>query len=471
MMDWKQLLSSERFYKASKGASDVRSELQRDYDRALFSSAVRRLQHKAQVFPLEPNDKVRNRLTHSHEVSCIARSLADRWVSEYKTNHQLDELACTGIPVVCATVGLLHDLGNPPFGHAGEMAIAEWFERQGNAVFAKTLIGEKENEKWIRTDFLKFEGNAQTMRIALKLQSILGDSGLNLTFGTLSAARKYVGRSIDVDKSNQSFKKPGYFHSEAKRIRTIEENTGCINQDGHPIRHPLTYLVEAADDIVYSTVDLEDALSKGVVHWDMLKNEFSKRVKDPKQLATITTIIKDIDSQISKHLIVDTLSERDTVAGQLLRTRLIGTFIDAMVITFDEHYKQIMVGTFSDELVAISEVSEIVAACKSIGYDHVYTVTSNSKLEVLGRTVIHDLLSLFWDAVDRYEGKDSLKNKGYAEKVWRIISANYRGLFEKWYAESDDENTRQELKLHLITDYVCGMTDHYALQLHRELLG
>ncbi|QDU32021.1 Deoxyguanosinetriphosphate triphosphohydrolase [Poriferisphaera corsica] len=471
MMEWKALLNGERFYDASRGAGDVRSELQRDYDRALFSSAVRRLQHKAQVFPLEPNDKVRNRLTHSHEVSCIARSLAERWVSGYGANRGLDEEVRLGVPVVCATVGLLHDLGNPPFGHAGEMAIAEWFERHDEEVFGGVLDEDDKEAIWVREDFLKFEGNAQTMRIILKLQSILGDSGLNLTYGTLSACRKYVGRSIDVCKDDQGYKKPGFFWYERERVRKVEIRTDCVGDDGRGVRHPLTYLVEAADDIVYSTVDLEDALSKGVLNWEMLKKELLRRVKDAGQKNVLAEIIEQIDERLEKYIVVDVATERNTVAGQLLRTMLIGRFIESMVRAFDEHYDAIMKGEFGDELVAVSDVCEIVKACKGVGFDHIYVIVANSKLEVMGRKVIHDLMDLFWDAVKDYEGRDSLKGSGYGEKVWRIMSANYRGLFETWYEQADSELERQILKLHLVTDYVCGMTDHYARELHRELLG
>ncbi len=446
---------------------EVRSEFQRDYDRALFSSAVRRLQHKAQVFPLEPNDRVRNRLTHSLEVSCIARSLAERWLSG--TKREIDDEVRGGIAAVCATAGLLHDLGNPPFGHAGEAAIAEWFAGKGEKVWGDALDGDDDDAKWARADFLKFEGNAQTMRIVLKLQSLLGESGLNLTYGTLSACRKYVGRSVDVDKTDQGKKKPGWFRTEREQIVKIEAQTGTgVNGSLVGMRHPLTYLVEAADDIVYCTGDLEDGLSKGILDWEQVKRELEVRLEGEIG-EKVAAMAEHIDGQLDHHIGSHDRGERNVVAGQLLRTRLIGVLIESVVEGFEAKYDQIMCGVFKGELVVEAGMGAVVKACKGVGYDHVYGVTSNVKLEVLGRKVIMDLLDLFWDAVRGYEGKASLR--GYDAKVWELISPNYRGLFERWYEKAADDAARWELKLHLVTDYVCGMTDHYARQIHRELLG
>lgn len=261
-MTWPRLLNSQRRRK-STGKSDHREEFERDYDRTVFSTPVKRLQDKAQVFPLDPHDSVRTRLTHSLEVSSVAKGIGTkvaRWLGE----EQRDGF-CSGmdrqVEAIAATCGLLHDLGNPPFGHAGEAAIQEWFKHRFEDKDLRLMLGCQEQ---LMQDFLKFEGNAQTIRLVAKLQILADEYGLNLTFGTLSAACKYVSSSDRCGSDqNRASKKPGYFASENGLIKSIREATGTGDA-----RNPITYLVEAADDIVYSVADIEDAIKKGVLAWE-----------------------------------------------------------------------------------------------------------------------------------------------------------------------------------------------------------
>lgn len=258
-MDWKKLLNAERPRK-STSMGDHRDQFERDFDRAIFSTPVKRLQDKAQVFPLEPHDAVRTRLTHSLEVSSVARGLGiavGRWL--LATNH-IDSGMERSIEAITGASGLVHDLGNPPFGHSGEDAIREWFNTRFGEKKLKTMLRRRAQ---LAQDFLNFEGNAQSLRLVSKLQILADFKGLNLTFGTLSALCKYTAPSHKAgSKTDHARSKPGYFASENDLIKRIRAETGT-----GAARNPLTFLVEAADDIVYSVADVEDAVKKGVLTW------------------------------------------------------------------------------------------------------------------------------------------------------------------------------------------------------------
>jgi len=295
-MEWNQLLSPKRIkqlYKGGEGSKqpgDPRTEFERDYGRAVFSTPVRRLQDKAQVFPLERHDAIRTRLTHSNEVSSVARGLAGAaaaWM--LKKGHLKNSEQENAITAIGATCGLIHDVGNPPFGHAGERTIRDWFSQQlaSDAGLRDEFGGPKTQET---QDFLKFEGNAQTQRLLSKLQVLTDLHGLNLTCGTLSASCKYVARSHETDDARHEHSKPGYFASENELIEKIREETGT-----RTARNPIAFLVEASDDIAYSTVDLEDGIKKGVLTWDVLeKKEIFRDFKGDRGPASKNTIFDAI---------------------------------------------------------------------------------------------------------------------------------------------------------------------------------
>jgi len=259
MLTWEKLLNNIR-RKEIHGSQESmrtgvnRTECERDYDRILFATPTRRLADKTQVFPMEENDSIRTRLTHSYEVCNLARSIGVRLAFEHAekvfgSDHE-QLVVKRNVPSLLAAVGLAHDLGNPPFGHQGEIAMQQWFK--------ENKFGD--NIK-IEVDFLNFDGNAQAFRLLTRLQVLNDEFGLNLTLGTLAGLIKYP--SIYGSTNKGGFNKFGIFKSEKSIIQEVWENTG-LNEG---IRHPLAYVMEACDDIAYSIIDAEDTVKKGYHHF------------------------------------------------------------------------------------------------------------------------------------------------------------------------------------------------------------
>ena len=261
-LTWERLLLPKRrkdIHDApeSLGTGIGRKEIERDYDRLLFCAPIRRLADKTQVFPMETNDSIRTRLTHSHEVSNLARSIGIRLAFDHRKDvfgDSADDLCVERtVPALLAAAGLAHDLGNPPFGHQGEMSIRRWFERR------------EENQESVATDFLRFDGNCQTFRLVTKLQILNDAYGLNLTYATLAAMLKYP-IFWNSDTQRHRFKKFGVFESERDIAADVWEHTGLAEG----IRHPLAYVMEACDDIAYSVIDAEDIVKKGYASFNDL---------------------------------------------------------------------------------------------------------------------------------------------------------------------------------------------------------
>jgi len=339
-LEWERLLTDQRLGEKSKlkgRLQDGRSEFQKDFDRIVFSPAFRRLQDKTQVFPLPESDFVHTRLTHSLEVSCVGRSLGNL-VGEtvIKRNASLkDRFTKFHFGEIVAAACLAHDIGNPPFGHSGEDAISEYF-RNGNGQKFRTKT--KDEKKWF--DLIKYEGNAQGFRIITKLQNPRVMGGLNLTYSTLAAITKYPRESVIYNKSksllNKAYRKHGFFQAEKDIFKEVASNTGlnCLKSEKTYwwCRHPLAFLVEAADDVCYRVMDLEDGFRLGLV---MFKE-------------TEEMLIPLINRQALKGY--KEKDEKDRIG--YLRALAISELVNEIAKVFLEEEKNILAGKFENDLIS-----------------------------------------------------------------------------------------------------------------------
>jgi dGTPase len=469
-MEWEKLLSEKRIRELLEGKPadpskpDERTQHGRDYDRAIFSTPVRRMQDKTQVFPLDPNDSVRTRLTHSLEVSNIARNMARSIGTWLLDKEEIDSKQRDSIEIIATTCGLIHDLGNPPFGHAGEKAIQEWFRKKDENFFK--FVNDLDNDEQLKNDFKEFEGNAQTIRLISKLQVLADFHGLNLTCATMSAACKYIASANEITKDFHEKSKLGYFASERALIEKIQEETGTKG-----VRNPIAYIVESADDIAYSIVDIEDGIKKGVMSWNDLKNklteEFERALKecsrsDSEMLKSCflkaENYLKKADSSI-----LEQGRPHDNAMSQVFRVFVIIQSAKAVGEAFRDKYEDIMIGNYHNELYKDSEAGALIEACKKVGTKYIYCSKENLKLELMGRRVIHDLMDVFWEGA--FAG--SKAEKGFARKIFELTSKNYRVVYEK--AKKDLGLPEEYCAMQLMSDYICGMTDTFACTLHKRL--
>ena len=443
--------------KSIRSPADVRDEFERDYGRVVFSTPVRRLQNKTQVFPMDSHDAVRTRLTHSMEVSSVARGIGaavGRWLQE---NNSTPKSIARAIETIAATCGILHDLGNPPFGHAGEDAIRTWFaesasKRGSDNILAKMLKELRGKSSQYADDFTNFEGNAQTIRLLSKLQIFSDFHGLNLTCATLSTASKYLAPSDKIDKKRHDRKKPGYFASENDLIRRVRDQTGTGDA-----RHPITFLVEAADDTVFAFVDLEDGVKKKIMSWNDAKSALREATKD--QPETFERALRLAERALEKAPMSP--QEKEEALAQGFRTFAIAECAKAAIEMFKLRYDQIMNGDYHEELLfdALSPVRGLLEGAKKCGRMYVYITPGTLKLEILGRNVIHNLMDHFWET----ENSSSV----FGARLQKLISPNYHRVYE--HALLENVLPPEYLRFQLITDQITGMTDTFACNLHREL--
>jgi dGTPase len=465
-LNWNALLAEKRLRellggsKSTKVAGDSRSEYERDRDRTVYSSPIRRLSGKTQVFPLDPSDFIRTRLMHSVEVSTVAEGLTTQAFRQVvkKNREKLSRGQLAAISKIAETCGLLHDLGNPPFGHAGELAIASWFKCTKKGRKAIEDLDAPKRQK--AQDFLKFEGNAQTLRIVTNTHLLSHSYGLNLTCATISAVRKYLAPSHKANKDSKwhEMKKPGYFVSEEKLLEKVSKLTGTESY-----RHPITFLVEAADDIVYSVVDLEDSVKKGLLRSEDLIGELKKRCEG-------SSVLKEAFESTDKQMENAPEALESSDRPQAFRVNAISAMVRAVVEVFDKRYDEIMNGNYHAELIYDEDckAKSFVTACKELLRDRVFCNNEVLRLEVRGRRVIHDLMDLFWEGAQTYIRDRKTHTKTYGGKLYLLISENYRELFERRLKAREDQ---VYCAAQLVTDYIAGMTDGFACKLHQDLMN
>ena len=437
-MNWKQLISNKRFglENLHERRKEDRTEFQRHYDRLIFSAPFRRLQNKTQVFPLPGSIFVHNRLTHSLEVSCVGRSLGNKVSSELLQLHpELHDSHISEIGSIAAAACLAHDLGNPPFGHSGEKAIGTYFS-EGKGRILQSQLSPKE---W--DDFTHFEGNANAFRLLTHQFQGRRPGGFVLTYSTLASIVKYPFSS-QLAGSKQKF---GFFTSEEAAFQKIAQELGIQqkSKEGEPLRfcrHPLVYLVEAADDICYQMMDIEDAHKLKILTTQETKDLYL-RFFAPEKMDHIHAICKMVD---------DT---NEQIA--YLRSSAIGILINECVHAFIENEKPLLDGTFQGTLIQqlSQRVREAYQNCSDTAFEKIYCSKDVVDIELAGYQVITTLIDLMIEAV-RYP------QKAYSQLLINRVSSQY-------YIQAP---TLYE-KIQAVLDYISGMTDVYALDLYRKING
>ena len=440
MMDWKQLISNKRLGQEYRHAirHDDRTEFKRDYDRLIFSAPFRRLQNKTQVFPLPGSIFVHNRLTHSLEVASVGMSLGNDIAAQLTVRHpELRGTLFEQIGQIVATACLAHDLGNPPFGHSGEKAIQTFFtEGPGRELQQKV-------SPIFWSDITHFEGNAKAFRLLTHQFCGRRPGGFVMTYSTLASIVKYPFASSAASRKG----KFGFFESERKNYQRIADEMGiiCISKPNEPlryVRHPLVYLVEAADDICYEIMDLEDAhklkiLSFGETERLMLgffdemgKNRIRQRIQEEG--------VTDPNEKVV-----------------YMRACVISLLESECVRTFVENEENILSGTFTGAL--IDHVSplprEAYKQCAALSVERIYKSKPVLDVELSGYKIMETLMEQMVRAVmnpDRY----------YSQQLIGRVSSQY-----------DINAADLEMRLMAVIDYIAGMTDVYALDVYQKING
>lgn len=445
-MNWQQLLSNKRLglENAYQGRKDDRTEFQRDYDRLIFSAPFRRLQNKTQVFPLPGSVFVHNRLTHSLEVSSVGRSLGNDSSRLLLEKHpELADTHITELGAIVSAACLAHDLGNPPFGHSGEKAIGTYFS-EGKGQWLRDYICPDTGDgltaaQW--NDLTHFEGNANAFR--LLTHHFLGrrQGGFVMTYSTLASIVKYPYASSQAG-SHQKF---GFFQSEVADYCKIADELGIIRKDTNNgdlrfARYPLVYLVEAADDICYEIMDIEDAHKLKILSSDETKE-----------------LLLGFFAEDRRNRILDNMKILTDVNEQIvyLRSCVIGCLERECVQAFVNNEEQILNGTFRGTLIQnISETPRrAYKACEQTAYERIYHSKDVVDIELAGFQVITTLTDLMIEAVTHPE-------KTYSKLLINRVSAQY-----------DIKATTLYERVMAVLDYISGMTDVYALDLYRKING
>lgn len=468
-MEWSKLLCSERIrcVKSRQGSGDLRTEFEKDYHRIIGSASFRRLQDKTQVFPLDKSDFIRTRLTHSLEVSSFAKSLgqnvSQKILREIKDPTFLPQYQ-TDVCDILQCAGLLHDIGNPPFGHFGETVIREWFQIH----MSRLMFRGRSLEEWLtpqmQNDFYNFEGNTQALRLVGKLHYLIDEHGMNLTTALLGSIIKYPVSSLEVDKKSGDIhtKKMGYYYAEKELFDQIQEMLGTGGR-----RHPLAFLLEAADDIAYKTADVEDAFKKGCITYEQLLDELYEGGADEpaneEYIALIKLLERKLDSAKDRGM-----ARPDMNAVQNWMVIVQGRLISFATESFTKHYEEIMSGTYTKELLSDGCGATIAKVLGDIAYRYAFISEPIYKLEIAAESMMYFLLERFVGAAIVYDTEEYMTEVQH--KLMSLISDNYKAIY-RIYSKGKSEQEKLYLRLLLVTDSICGMTDSYAKRLYQELSG
>jgi dGTPase len=446
-MQWQQLLSRARLgSQESPRASSARTDFQRDFDRVVFSSAFRRMQDKTQVFPLSKVDYVRTRLTHSLEASSIGRSLGTLVGERVIARHGLDDFEAADFGAIVAAACLAHDIGNPPFGHSGEDAIRHWAHSADYGARRVASLKGSEAE-----DFLAFEGNAQGFRIVTRLQNPDNVGGLQLTCATLAAFTKYPRESwLGGSRfDGVSAKKQGFTAADRASFETVAATVGLIERDNHYAmwcRHPLAFLVEAADDISYRVIDIEDGYRLGHFGYAEVLDLFWPMISDPERQRPRLENIRD---------------RKDRV--EFLRAKVINEAIRQAVDCFMDNEAAMLEGRFDQPLLDQLPLRGALAALIDSAAQRIYCAPEVVSIQAAGFQVVSDLLERFCQAVDDVADHGA-RASARSRMLIQLVPEQFIGPHREPAADP-------YLRLLLLTDFVAGMTDSYAVSLYKKVTG
>lgn len=465
-MEWSRLLSTKRArgsFSSARKSTDLRSEFEKDYHRIIGSASFRRLQDKTQVFPLDKSDFIRTRLTHSLEVSSLGKSLGQNIgenILKYHKDTGFTSQMKEDISHILECAGLIHDIGNPPFGHFGEVEIREWFARNLTKLKFKGIPVSEILTEQMREDFYHFEGNAQALRLVTKLHYLVDEHGMNLTYALLNTIIKYPISSVKIDETtgNIKDKKMGYYYADEKIFEEIVRETGAGSN-----RHPLTYILEAADDLAYKTADIEDAFVKGYISYQMLEDALYELIlcygdEGYNSLEKLQTLYARGREKGIRH------PESYAVKNWIVQIQ--GFLINCATYGFTMNCEAIMAGRYPHDLFYGTYGEKLMDLLGTMAYEEVFCSQDIYKMEIIESVMLDFLLEQFVHAVLYY---DTDVPMGTIDKrMISFISDNYRNAYRR-QAEGKSEAEKLYLRLLLVTDFICGMTDSYAKRLYQEM--
>ncbi|MCQ9209278.1 deoxyguanosinetriphosphate triphosphohydrolase [Granulicatella seriolae] len=463
-MEWKKLLSNQRL---SGKVGPYRNEFDDDYKRIITSPAFRRLQDKTQVFPLERNDFIHTRLTHSLEVAMIGRSLVKDIVagleeelatkanshltqSKLEMVEHVDEIARI---IECA--GLLHDIGNPPYGHFGEDSIRQWFKLRLPKFLPKDdPISKQLLDSPFIHDLYNFDGNAQTLRTITKLHEFKGVfDGMDLTMATMNSIIKYTRLSDQEPGKDIASKKMGYFYAERDIYERISQATGAVN-----VRHPLTFILEAADDIAYLVADIEDAINKGILRFSDVRKALLENLTEDTNKALFSVQIRQLLDD----------SYRDDFSINRFFVELRNKLTSSAQHSFIQHYGDIMEGTYQEDLFYQSWAADLYNCLREISTNYIYDHKNVLRLEISGYTTLTSLLETFIPPLIKYDTGATLSYVD--QKLIKLISDSQKASYH-YFSQHKTPVEKLYLRMLLATDFISGMTDSYAQNLYLNLQG
>lgn len=447
-MNWAALLSDRRLGQpAPDRANRPRTPFQVDHDRIVFSSAFRRLQDKTQVFPLAESDFVRTRLTHSLEVSCVGRSLGTRVGEMICQRHQLADLHPSDFGAIIAAAALAHDVGNPPFGHSGEDAIRHWFRTSRIAKETQRTFTPRQI-----ADFDRYEGNAHAFRVVSVLQMADNRGGMQLTSATLGAVAKYPVEShtggLTDPYVGASAKKFNFFQAEKELFAEVAEQTGLIRRSADAAwwsRHPLAFLVEAADDICYYLIDFEDAYRHDLIRYDEIRDRFLGIIDSPRTADRLSSFG----------------DERRRI--EFLRAKAIGKLIEEASAAFLERDAAMLRGEFDQGLLAVIGSAPKLEEIATRSRESIYSNDKVVAIEAAGFEVLGGLLDVFVESANdlAWNGAGASRR---SVKSLKLVPEQFIGPERQ--VDADDYT-----RLLRLVDFVAGMTDTYAVSLYKKVRG